>query len=49
MELSLTQFDTLDGVYQAPGEPQEDASDGVTHGCSPTTSNPPASGSRIPA
>ncbi|WP_309230963.1 dihydrofolate reductase family protein [Nocardia sp. SYP-A9097] len=32
MELSVTQFITLDGVYQAPGGPQEDSSDGFTHG-----------------
>ncbi|MEU4342737.1 dihydrofolate reductase family protein [Nocardia sp. NPDC023852] len=32
MELSLTQFVTLDGVYQAPGGPQEDPSDRFTHG-----------------
>ncbi|MFE7798891.1 dihydrofolate reductase family protein [Nocardia sp. NPDC057440] len=32
MELSLTQFITLDGVYQAPGGPQEDPSGGFAHG-----------------
>ncbi|MFD0363928.1 dihydrofolate reductase family protein [Nocardia sp. GCM10030253] len=32
MELSLTQFVTLDGVYQAPGGPREDPSGGFTHG-----------------
>jgi hypothetical protein len=32
MELSLTQFITLDGIYQAPGGPQEDPSGGFTHG-----------------
>ncbi|MCP2278590.1 dihydrofolate reductase family protein [Nocardia amikacinitolerans] len=32
MELSLTQFVTIDGVCQAPGAPQEDTSDGFTHG-----------------
>lgn len=32
MELSFTQFITLDGVYQAPGGPQEDPSGGFTHG-----------------
>ncbi|TQM25566.1 dihydrofolate reductase family protein [Nocardia bhagyanarayanae] len=32
MELSLTQFVTIDGICQAPGGPQEDTSDGFTHG-----------------
>ncbi|MEE4021821.1 dihydrofolate reductase family protein [Gordonia sp. PKS22-38] len=32
MELSLTQFITLDGVYQAPGGPDEDPSGGFVHG-----------------
>ncbi|MBF6211991.1 dihydrofolate reductase family protein [Nocardia puris] len=32
MELSLTQFISLDGVYQAPGGPEEDPSDGFTQG-----------------
>ncbi|NEW40632.1 dihydrofolate reductase family protein [Nocardia cyriacigeorgica] len=32
MELSLTQFVTLDGVYQAPGGPEEDPAGGFTQG-----------------
>ncbi|MBF6439854.1 dihydrofolate reductase family protein [Nocardia cyriacigeorgica] len=32
MELSLTLFVTLDGVYQAPGGPEEDPSGGFTQG-----------------
>lgn len=32
MELSVTQFLTLDGVYQAPGGPEEDPDSGFTHG-----------------
>ncbi|MFD7322616.1 dihydrofolate reductase family protein [Streptomyces sp. NPDC059875] len=31
-KLSLTQFVTLDGVYQAPGGPDEDRSGGFEHG-----------------
>ncbi|WP_281186302.1 hypothetical protein [Nocardia crassostreae] len=32
MERSVTQFVTLDGVYQAPGGPEEDTTGGFTHG-----------------
>lgn len=32
MRLALTQFVTLDGVYQGPGSPDEDPSDGFTRG-----------------
>ena len=32
MNLTLTQFVTLDGVYQGPGSPAEDPSDGFTRG-----------------
>ncbi|MFD5177415.1 hypothetical protein ACFWM1_16495 [Nocardia sp. NPDC058379] len=32
MELSLTQFRTIDGVSQAPGGPDEDTVDGFTRG-----------------
>ncbi|GGV05567.1 dihydrofolate reductase family protein [Streptomyces spectabilis] len=32
MKITLTQFQTLDGVIQAPGGPDEDTSDGFEHG-----------------
>jgi dihydrofolate reductase len=32
MKLTLTQFVTLDGVYQGPGSPDEDTTDGFTRG-----------------
>lgn len=32
MNLTLTQFVTLDGVYQGPGSPDEDTTDGFTRG-----------------
>ncbi|QDQ14478.1 dihydrofolate reductase family protein [Streptomyces spectabilis] len=32
MKITLTQFQTLDGVIQAPGGPDEDTSDGFAHG-----------------
>jgi dihydrofolate reductase len=32
MRLTLTQFVTLDGVYQGPGSPEEDVTDGFTRG-----------------
>jgi dihydrofolate reductase len=32
MRLTLTQFVTLDGVYQGPGSPDEDETDGFTRG-----------------
>jgi dihydrofolate reductase len=32
VRLTLTQFVTLDGVYQGPGSPDEDPSDGFTRG-----------------
>lgn len=32
MKLTLTQFVALDGVYQGPGSPDEDTSDGFMRG-----------------
>ncbi|WP_433461799.1 dihydrofolate reductase family protein [Spirillospora sp. CA-128828] len=32
MKITLTEFVTLDGVSQGPGSPDEDTSDGFTHG-----------------
>jgi dihydrofolate reductase len=32
MKLTLTEFVTLDGVYQGPGSPEEDTTDGFTRG-----------------
>ncbi|QKW10084.1 dihydrofolate reductase family protein [Streptomyces sp. NA04227] len=32
MKITLTAFVTMDGVHQAPGGPNEDTSDGFTHG-----------------
>jgi len=32
MKLTLTQFVTIDGVYQGPGSPDEDPTDGFTRG-----------------
>ena len=32
MNLSITMFLTIDGVYQSPGAPEEDPSNGFTHG-----------------
>lgn len=32
MKLTLTEFITLDGIYQGPGSPEEDPSDGFTRG-----------------
>jgi dihydrofolate reductase len=32
MKLTLIQFTTLDGVYQGPGSPEEDTTDGFTRG-----------------
>lgn len=45
MKITLTQFVTLDGVFQAPGAPEEDASSGFRTAAGPflsgtTTSAP---------